>query len=92
MARRISAQRIFEKRYHQSYDWFIQREHINRPAEILRELSAYFDVAHRAFFPLKAPWVWCNLCVGLTLKPKRVATVLPFPGLAEAREKRISAS
>jgi len=70
LARRISAQRIFEKRYGQSYAWFIQREHINRPAEILRELSRFFDVVHRSFFPLGVPLVFCNLCIGLTLKPK----------------------
>ena len=32
LARRLSAQRIFEKRYQQSYRWFIAREHINKPA------------------------------------------------------------
>src|SRR5947209_14806661 len=37
LARRLSAQRIFEKRYKQSYRWFIEREHINLPREILRE-------------------------------------------------------
>src|SRR5437879_11379988 len=29
LARKISAQRIFEKRYKQSYKWFIEREHVN---------------------------------------------------------------
>jgi SAM-dependent methyltransferase len=90
MARRISAQRIFERRYKQSYDWFIRREHINRPSEILQELSDYFEVTHRSFFPLQAPWIWCNLCIGLTLRPRRFATVLPFPGPEE--QKQISSS
>lgn len=72
LARRVSAQRIFERRYRQSYDWFIQREHINRPAEILEELRSWFDVCHRAYFPLRVPMVFCNLCIGLTLRPKRV--------------------
>jgi SAM-dependent methyltransferase len=71
LARRISAQRIFEKRYQQSYDWFIRREHINVPAEILQELAPYFDTVHRSFFPLGAPWIFCNLCIGLTLRPRR---------------------
>ena len=70
LARRISAQRIFEKRYRQPYDWFIRREHLNTPAEILRELERCFVVQHRSFFPLVMPWVWCNLCIGLTLVPK----------------------
>jgi SAM-dependent methyltransferase len=91
LARRISAQRIFEKRYHQSYDWFIHREHINRPDEILQELSAYFDMTHRDFFPLKIPVTWCNLCVGLTLKPKKIAHIVPFP-LPSAAETQTAAA
>jgi SAM-dependent methyltransferase len=70
LARRISAQRLFEQRYGQPYDWFICREHLNRPAEILTELAPHFHLCHRAFFPLRLPWVFCNLCVGLTLRPR----------------------
>lgn len=71
LARRISAQRIFEKRYKQPYKWFIEREHINRPNEILEELAPYFTVEHRRFFPLRfVPAAWCNLVIGLTLKPR----------------------
>ena len=69
LARRISAQRIFEKRYNQSYKWFIEREHINRPHEILEELRPYFATEHRSFFPLRLPLVTCNLVMGLTLRP-----------------------
>ena len=71
MARRVSAQRIFEKRYGKPYRWFIEREHVNRPHEILEELHPYFTVAHRRFFPFRfIPVVWCNLCIGLTLTPR----------------------
>lgn len=70
LARKISAQRIFEKRYQQPYRWFISREHLNVPAEILRELAPHFDIVHRSFFPLMVPWVFCNLCIGLTLRSK----------------------
>lgn len=70
LARRISAQRIFEKRYKQSYQWFIEREHINRPDEILTVLETKFSVVHRAFFPLPIPLLAANLCVGFTLRPK----------------------
>jgi SAM-dependent methyltransferase len=70
LARRISAQRIFEKRYNQSYRWFIEREHINKPEEILEELAPYFTIEHRSFFPLPVPAVFCNLVIGLTLRPK----------------------
>ena len=65
-----SAQRIFEKRYGQPYKWFIEREHLNRPREILNELAGYFTVVHRAFFPIPVPLIFCNLVIGLTLEPK----------------------
>jgi SAM-dependent methyltransferase len=70
IARRISAQRVFEKRYRQPYAWLIKREHINRPAEILAELHPFFEVVHRAYFPCFIPVVNLNLCIGLTLRPK----------------------
>ena len=70
IARRISAQRIFEKRYGQSYAWLIASEHINRPHEILREIRKRFRIVHRSFFPFGVPLVAPNLCIGLTLVPK----------------------
>jgi len=70
LARRISAQRQFEKRYKQSYRWFIEREHLNKPAEVICELEQYFAIEHRGFFPIPIPLIFCNLCVGLTLRPK----------------------
>lgn len=69
LARKISAQRVFEKRYKQPYHWFISREHVNRPAEILEELAPYFRITHRSHFPLLIPWVNANLCIGLSLTP-----------------------
>jgi ubiquinone/menaquinone biosynthesis C-methylase UbiE len=69
-ARRLSAKRLFEKRYQQSYDWFIQREHLSMPYEIMEELAPYFTIAHRSYFPLQIPSVHMNLCIGLTLKPR----------------------
>jgi ubiquinone/menaquinone biosynthesis C-methylase UbiE len=74
LARRISAQRFFEKRYQQSYRWFIEREHLNRPAEIMTELQQHFTIVHRGFFPLPIPAIFCNLCIGLTLRPKSALT------------------
>lgn len=70
LARRISAQRIFEKRYKQSYRWFIEREHINLPQEIISELERYFTITHRSYFPVPLPFMWCNLVIMMTLKPK----------------------
>lgn len=73
LARRVSARRLFERRYRQSYDWFIEREHLNRPREILAELDRHFTVLHQAWFPLVLPSVHLNLCVGLTLRPRPTA-------------------
>jgi ubiquinone/menaquinone biosynthesis C-methylase UbiE len=70
LCRKISAQRVFEKRYKQSYRWFVEREHINLPGEILMELDPYFRVEQRAFFPISLPFMWCNLCIGLRLRPR----------------------
>lgn len=70
LARKISAQRIFERRYQQSYQWFIEREHINQPYEILQELEPYFHIKHRRFFPFLLPMVHSNLCIGMTLYPR----------------------
>jgi ubiquinone/menaquinone biosynthesis C-methylase UbiE len=71
LARRISAQRIFERKYKQSYKWFIEREHLNKPQEIFAELKPYFTVEKRSFFPLGLPLVNANLCIGVTLRPRR---------------------
>jgi len=70
IARRISAQRLFEKRYHQSYRWWVEREHINLPHEVIEELQPYFKIEHRSYFPLPLPFIWCNLVSGMTLLPK----------------------
>ena len=69
-ARKISAERIFRKRYGMSYKWFIRREHINAPNEIIEELSKYFYATSKSFFPIPLPIMNLNLCIGLTFKPK----------------------
>jgi ubiquinone/menaquinone biosynthesis C-methylase UbiE len=70
-ARKISAQRIFEKRYKQSYKWFIEREHVNVPKEIIEEITPYFKLESQVFFPFRfLPFIWCNLCIGLTFKSR----------------------
>jgi ubiquinone/menaquinone biosynthesis C-methylase UbiE len=70
IARKISAQRIFEKRYKQPYKWLIEREHINVPHEIFTELTPYFKQVHSSFFPLPIPMEFCNLCIGATFVPR----------------------
>lgn len=68
LARKISAERIFRRRYKLPYGWLIRREHINSPGEILRLLGERFDEFDRAYFPLRVPVVNLNLCIGITLR------------------------
>lgn len=70
LARKISAQRIFEKRYKQSYRWLIEREHINLPYEIFEELSPYFALVSSSYFPIPIKFQQFNLCIGATFIPK----------------------
>lgn len=71
LARRVSAQRLFERTYGMPYGPFIAREHINLPNEILAELRRCFTVERRRFFPLPfLPAVAANLCIGLALRPR----------------------
>jgi SAM-dependent methyltransferase len=70
-ARKISAERVYNKHFEGGYGWLIAREHINRPHEILEELDPYFTVERKVFFPLPfLPFVFSNLCIGLSLKPR----------------------
>ncbi len=72
LARKISAERLYKKRYGGSYKWFYSREHINQPNEIMEELVPYFTVESRQLFPLALlPWTFCNLCIGLVLRPRQ---------------------
>lgn len=68
VARKLSAERLFKRRYRMPYDWLIRREHINSPAEILSVLRDGFVERDRAHFPLYVPVRWANLCMGLTLR------------------------
>ncbi len=71
IARKISAERIFKKRYGMDYDWFIKREHINLPFEIFNELRKFFKINSIKFFPFNViPKEFCNLCIGINLTKK----------------------
>jgi SAM-dependent methyltransferase len=71
LARKLSAERIFRKRYKQSYKWFIDREHINSPAEILSLLDDGFDELDRAYWPMRVPVSNINLCIGTTRRKRQ---------------------
>ena len=71
LARKISAERVYRRRYGGSYKWVHAREHINLPHEISAELEPYFVVESRRYFPLPiVPMLFCNLCIGLALRPR----------------------
>lgn len=71
LARKISAERVWNKRFGSGYEEFYKREHINLPHEILAELDPYFTIESRSFFPLPfLPFVFSNLCIGLALQPR----------------------
>jgi SAM-dependent methyltransferase len=69
IARRISAQRVFEREFGMSYEWLIRSEHVNVPWEIMMELRKRFRLLSSKYFPFRVPSVAINLVIGLTLEP-----------------------
>ena len=69
-ARNISARRIFEQKFNQSYDWLIKSEHINLPNEIFSELFQFFEMKKIKYFPFNIPFKTINICIGITMLPK----------------------
>ena len=67
---KISAQRMWKKRYHLPYSMFIGREHLSVPEEVLEEIHPYFKTERRSFFPLRVPAIFCNLVIGYTFVPR----------------------
>jgi len=70
LARKISAERVWNRHFKAPYAEFYEREHINLVPEILAELDPYFTVEAKSFFPLGVPLVFCNLVIGLALVPR----------------------
>jgi SAM-dependent methyltransferase len=66
LGRRLTTQRIFEKRYGVSFDWAIKSEHVNELTEIIDELDARFVRVDTGWFPTHVPTVHLNVCCGLT--------------------------
>lgn len=69
LGRKITAERIFRKRYNQPYDWFIKREHVNVPKEIIDELEKFFLIKKTQYYPINLNFEFCNLCIGITMTP-----------------------
>ena len=71
LARKISAERFYRRRFGGSYRWLYSREHINLPNEVIAELRRRFSVERTQYFPLPVmPLTTANLCIGLRLKPQ----------------------
>jgi SAM-dependent methyltransferase len=70
IGRRLTAERLFRRRYHMGYRWCIESEHVNRPGEILEECGRLFDVVDRSYFPLRVPSDNLNLVIGLEFAPR----------------------
>ncbi len=86
IARKISAERIFKKRYNQSYDWIVKTEHINKPLEILSELEKFFYIKSMKFFPMKVKMINFNLCIGCHLIPRQEITPLEEDSSTPSKE------
>ena len=71
LARKLSAERVYRRLYGGDYSWFYRREHINLADEVIAELTPYFTIESRSFFPLPfLPFVFNNLVIGLALRPR----------------------
>jgi ubiquinone/menaquinone biosynthesis C-methylase UbiE len=68
LGRRLTTQRLFEKRYGVSFDWCIQSEHVNTLTEVVNELDRRFRLEHSAWFPSHVPSVHLNVCGGFTYR------------------------
>jgi ubiquinone/menaquinone biosynthesis C-methylase UbiE len=76
LGRKISAERVYKKHFGGDYSWFYKREHINLPLEIIHELEKYFIIEKKRTFPFPfLPFIFCNLCIGIVLKPKSSPTL-----------------
>jgi SAM-dependent methyltransferase len=79
VARRLSAQRMFEKEFGMKYEWLIRSEHVNVPWEILMELKKRFRLMGSRYFPFRIPSTAINLVIGLTLEPLSRSSDAPKP-------------
>jgi SAM-dependent methyltransferase len=73
LARKISAERLFRRRFGMDYTPIVRNEHVSRLEEVVHELQALFDVQTRSFFPLGIPISTFNLIVAFRLVPRPAA-------------------
>jgi len=65
--RRVTSQRLFEKRYGLPYGRFIRAEHVNQAWEVLTEVRRRFRVEHQSWFPFAVPSIHMNFVAAMTL-------------------------
>lgn len=70
IARKISAERLFRRRFRMDYTPIVQNEHVSTLREVLVELMRTFEWRTRSFFPFRVPIITLNLCVALRLTPR----------------------
>lgn len=69
LCRKISAERVFRKRYHRTYDFFVKTEHVNTVDEIMEELKKVFVISKIKYFPFPfIPLKLCNVVIGMELR------------------------
>jgi SAM-dependent methyltransferase len=64
LARKVSAERMFERRFGMDYTPIIRSEHVNTYAEVTTLLRPLFRRVHSRYFPLRVPSAEINLIVG----------------------------
>lgn len=69
-ARKISAERLFNKNFKMDFTPIHLNEHVNSYGEIDELLKKDFKVAHSSFFPLKVRLPNINICVGMRLQKR----------------------
>ena len=77
LARRLTAQRLFEKEFGMDYRWIIRSEHVNVPMGASGGAQEALPPAGSRYLPFRLPSTTINLAVGITLEP------LPDPGIFE---------
>jgi len=78
LARKVSAERAWNRLFGGGYEEFYKREHINVIAEVLEELHPYFEMQKRVFFPF--PFIHaelCNLVGGFRFVPRKTQNGTP---------------
>jgi len=81
LARKLSAERLFRKRFGEDYTPIVRNEHVSTYREIAFELMRRFRVVHSRYFPWHVPLPSINLCVALRL----VSNASPRPRSAWPR-------